>query len=897
MGALVLAGAALPARVDAWGFTGHRLVNRKAIGALPSELRPLFLANVRYVAEYAVDPDLRRTGGADPSHFLNLDAFGAYPFDGVGASEASHLARFGARSTASGRLPWRVGELYADLVVAFRAGRARRSLELATELGHFVADAHVPFHATSNYDGQLTGQRGLHARWESALVERSEVFLESAVQPAAALPVLDPVAFTLETLRESYLDYPDALASDAEAVSGLRDLAETPEDDRYQDLYYARLGVRENPRVARRLEKAAWAIASLWTRAWIEAGRPTLPAERLFPYVRHDARAILVSLDGAGARLVQDAVARGVMPELAALRARGAVARGSVSTLPTKTAIAHASLFTGAYTHRHGVAGNEVPRPGGSITETIGGYSSTVLAAEPVWVTAARQDLDVTVVSGTQLFPFTPYTADRYVARRLTLFDAYQNSESSDAVYTAALLRELSPTAWTGDIPRHVGPLKELDASAAGIAVRGLLYDDPADPVAGFDTVALAVDGDTTAAVFLKPSAAGLDPSGFAALPVRLAGADSTLFFRLFELSPDGQRLLLYRMAPHALRSNKPRAEAQAQETVGGFVGYGGENAYAQGKLGPTLAQGGDGTAEKRYLETVALATRQIGRLLEFALERSAWDLLVAYVPFPDESLHLWYGHLDPEAPGHDAVLARRLAPHLDQVLKEVDGLLGRIAKRAGPDVVVAVTSDHGMVGVGRVVKPNVALAAAGLLGLDERGRPEPARTQVAYFGGHYFRVNHAALPGGTVRPADLPALAQVLRRTLQGLKDPLTGRPVILEVFAAPDRARTPADRPGADFFLSVAPGYGVSAATQGEVLQDVPPRGDHFLDPERPAMHASFAIAGPGVARVPDLGLIQIVDVVPTLCALLGIEPPAHAEGTVLEKVLAFPRADQAR
>jgi arylsulfatase A-like enzyme len=54
---------------------------------------------------------------------------------------------------------------------------------------------------------------------------------------------------------------------------------------------------------------------------------------------------------------------------------------------------------------------------------------------------------------------------------------------------------------------------------------------------------------------------------------------------------------------------------------------------------------------------------------------------------------------------------------------------------------------------------------------------------------------------------------------------------------------------------------------------------------------MHASFAMAGPGVARGVDLGVIRQIDIAPTLAALLGLEPPAQATGRVLEKALAAP------
>ena len=54
--------------------------------------------------------------------------------------------------------------------------------------------------------------------------------------------------------------------------------------------------------MAARLGASASATGSLWLSAWEEAGRPALDESYRVPYVRHGARAILLSLDAAAAR-------------------------------------------------------------------------------------------------------------------------------------------------------------------------------------------------------------------------------------------------------------------------------------------------------------------------------------------------------------------------------------------------------------------------------------------------------------------------------------------------------------------------------------------------------------------------------------------------------------------
>lgn len=893
--------ALTPARpATAWGFTAHRMVTAKAIPLLPPALRPLFEGNAAYVVEHAIDPDLWRgagKAGEGPNHFLDMDAFGAFPFPDIARKEDEHLARHGAEAVEKGRLPWRVGDAYRDLVAAFRAGDPARILAAAAVVSHYEGDAHVPLHAVVNYDGQLTGQTGLHNRWESEMVERYERQLEADVRAAPARRVADPVGFTFDVLLDSFSGAESAVVADRESA-GAQDLADTPFDDRYDDLYYSKLYARQGRRLRARLAASATDIGSLWLSAWDEAGRPAVDSSFRIPYVRGQSRAILVSLDGSAAGVLDDAVARGIMPGLARLRQRGATATSSLSALPAKTAAGHAALFTGAWSDRNGIAGNDVSVPGEAVVESDDGYTSTHLAAEPLWVTAARQGLDASVVSATQTFPFSPYLDERRFGgnygRGLTLMNAYQGVQLPDRVYTASDLPLRDAGEWLGELPAHDGTPKEIEIALAGARIDGLLYDDPRDPTRGFDTLYLGLDRDPKGGIVLKPSPPlGADASAFGGLTVRLGGGDAAAYFRLFDLSADGSRILLYRCGVHLLRSSRPRVESAAYEASGGFVGNGGSRAYERGELGPPLWKGGDGTAERRYLETVSLVARQFTRLADFAIDRTARDLLVTYLPYPDEALHLWQGYLDPSLPGHDAALAARLRGFLDEVLKVADGYVGHLAARADGRTILAVAGDHGMAGASRVLRPNVALVQAGLAAVDARGAIDLARTKAVYFPGNsgFVLVNRRSRPGGIVAPDEEDGVRAAVASALRGVRDPATGQPVVLDVLdpRAPGHDPSFGGPNGGDLYLSVAPGYDVSASLKGAAVEPIAPRGVHGLNPERAELQAGFVVAGPGVAAGASLGPIRQIDVAPTLAALLGLDPPAQATGVVLTKALA--------
>jgi hypothetical protein len=183
-------------------------------------------------------------------------------------------------------------------------------------------------------------------------------------------------------------------------------------------------------------------------------------------------------------------------------------------------------------------------------------------------------------------------------------------------------------------------------------------------------------------------------------------------------------------------------------------------------------------------------------------------------------------------------------------------------------------------VGVSAVVRPNVALARAGLAAADASGRIDTGRSRAAFplNEGGYVLIND----GGE-------ALRGQVAEILRGVTDPRTGGRAIREVLDVRSASRPGLSPAGGQLFLLAAPGYTLSEDFGDGEVEAIDPKGTHFQDPERPEMLASVTLAGAGVRQGVDLGTIRHVDVAPTLAALLGIEAPRQAEGRVLEAALA--------
>ncbi len=69
----------------AWGFFGHKRINRLAVFTLPQNLFGFYKKNIEYITEHAVDPDKRRysTKFEAIRHYIDIDHWDTYPFENV----------------------------------------------------------------------------------------------------------------------------------------------------------------------------------------------------------------------------------------------------------------------------------------------------------------------------------------------------------------------------------------------------------------------------------------------------------------------------------------------------------------------------------------------------------------------------------------------------------------------------------------------------------------------------------------------------------------------------------------------------------------------------------------------------------------------------------------------
>ena len=253
-----------------WGVVGHRYANGLAVDSLPDSLKNFYAPNRAWIVAHSSDPDQWRNKDRSeaPHHFIDLDFWG---MDAVKTFPTDYWTACGLYGKAAvdknGTVPWRIAYLEAKLTKAFREKDAKGIIEISAFLGHYVADTHVPFHAATNYDGQLTGQKGIHARFESVMVERQ--IKDTDLKPLPLVHIDAPAMTAIEWAKVSLNRSFEVLVSDKES---------TAKDAQYGDVYYTELGKKCRPIALNALQESGRDLASLWVSAWEAAGKPVLPA-------------------------------------------------------------------------------------------------------------------------------------------------------------------------------------------------------------------------------------------------------------------------------------------------------------------------------------------------------------------------------------------------------------------------------------------------------------------------------------------------------------------------------------------------------------------------------------------------------------------------------------------
>src|SRR5436190_5261418 len=282
---LIIGSLLLYQQCSCWGFYAHKKINYFAVFLLPPQMLILYKQHIDFLTAHAVDPDMRRYAvpGEGARHYIDIDHYGTYPFTSLPRKWNDAVTKFSADTLHQhGIVPWWVQTMLHRLTDAFAEKNQAKILKLSAEIGHYIADAHVPLHANSNHNGQYTNQQGIHAFWESRVPEllaekEWDFFLGKAEY------IKDPGKFIWQRVLES------AAAADT-VLKVEKELSEQfPADQKfsfeerngvltrqYSSAYTKAYDIKLKGMVERRMRMAIYSVASFWYTAWVNAGEPDL---------------------------------------------------------------------------------------------------------------------------------------------------------------------------------------------------------------------------------------------------------------------------------------------------------------------------------------------------------------------------------------------------------------------------------------------------------------------------------------------------------------------------------------------------------------------------------------------------------------------------------------------
>jgi predicted AlkP superfamily phosphohydrolase/phosphomutase len=600
-------------------------------------------------------------------------------------------------------------------------------------------------------------------------------------------------------------------------------------------------------------------------------------------------RIAVVGIDGFAPRDIERFMSSGTMPNLSRLCRRGATAP-LISTLPATTPVAWASIVTGCHPSRTGIEGFLLHREGDRLDQRVSGTYTTRCRAEPVWETVTLAGKSSYVLK----FPLS-YPSSTASLR----IDGAAGWGGLTCLHEVVSARVTDSDRDQGDGDRlfvDVDPWKGTPSAETAwqmrLQLKAVWSDEPV-------ILWLALTRSPPWTLFIARAADWREVLGQISvdewsepLRIRAVGrtgeAECAFRLRMLDFALQRPRLRLLNTAFHETTGHShPEHRAARLLAAAGPI---------EEQTDPSLCLAGDIDLSTQ-LERCRLNVDWLKRASRFVLSEEQWDLFLVHVHFVDWAHHMLEGAVDPRHPLHAPEQAREAGELLRKHYELVDELVGVVAESLGPEDDVVVLGDHGQDLHHTTVRINELLARDGYLrweaGSGTGERVDWTQTR-AYAAGNYLYLNIIGRePTGIVPANDLETVVDELIAWLLSLQDPRGhARPVLI---AGPKAhfAMLGADGPGVgDIVFCLSSGYQArndrgACFELTRPLREFTSGHDHFW-PADPRIETRLFAAGPSFQEGLQGERRSVIDVAPTLCAVLGIDPPLGCQGRVMSDIL---------
>jgi len=253
-----------------WGDKGHQKINSSAPRFFPASFNH-YKGWSDKLAAHGSDADNRKK--SDPTegvkHFIDIDSYQDFnQHQRITEGKEQALQMYQKEFVVkNGTLPWVTDSTWQVLVNNFKSRDWSKVVLTAADLGHYVGDGYMPLHITLNYDGKLSGQGGIHSRYESKMLNQYVDMI--TVKRSKVKKVQNVSRYIFDYMYKNF-QYKDSILN-ADKV------AFEKAGHEYNDIYYQTLWNQTKGFTGQLISGASKSTAELILSAWIEAGRPRIP--------------------------------------------------------------------------------------------------------------------------------------------------------------------------------------------------------------------------------------------------------------------------------------------------------------------------------------------------------------------------------------------------------------------------------------------------------------------------------------------------------------------------------------------------------------------------------------------------------------------------------------------
>jgi hypothetical protein len=255
--------------LSSWGGTGHSKISESSSLSFNQQMQD-FQAWVVFLRDHASDADYRKSTDPTeaPKHYIDIDNYPEFVTNGtipqtLEAAIALHGAAF---VEDNGILPWAIERSFDSLRNCMQRLDFAQAQIFAADLGHYVADGHMPLHITKNYNGQLTGNTGIHSRYESTMINAYISQFVYTGENATAISDVNQYIFDYLYANYKYCDSVLIADNNAKALSS----------NYSSSIYKEALWNNSKDFTIPLFQRASHALAALIYTAWVQAGSPAL---------------------------------------------------------------------------------------------------------------------------------------------------------------------------------------------------------------------------------------------------------------------------------------------------------------------------------------------------------------------------------------------------------------------------------------------------------------------------------------------------------------------------------------------------------------------------------------------------------------------------------------------